>query len=381
MIKFLAYSILATLFLTITPLSAGHAACDLQPGLTLRDSVVCGGCDDLIYTLFSKYQETSPWDSWQFQGDFWAGGNDGFGLGGIGLGMGRMIGKTQWLSINLGAAHGIGQLGWTSAGVSWRQALSSQSWWGANVFYDLLSNKSGSDYGQIGLGLEHGWRRWTLRANAYLPVTGNMNEEDGGQRGVSSAWRGLDSELQYAFFRKPRWIDGQVAAGFFWGETPLNNQKTSGAKLRANISFGKHVYVQGEWRQNGHQIGLEWRVFAGLRFTFGGRPAGAVQPVIPGVLRNIAVSDVQRPLQASVSTSAKEVVNVQPTASAKAVVNVGPTESAKSAKSVLPVAPAKPTLAPTLLPAGMFQPVQRTLWPIIRPNRLCDCLSSGGLEF
>ncbi len=322
-------------------------------------------CEGWLGDLTRRNEEASAWESWVFQGDLWAAGYDGYGLGGAGVSAGHMISDTQLLGLHAGISHGIGQLGMVNAGLSWRKAFSSQSWVGANVFYDFLSTVGGSNYGQIGVGLEYGWRRWTLRGNGYLPIHANLDDTDAVAGGVTSVWRGLDTELQYELFTQPRWIDGHLAAGFYWGQTPVNDQSASGLRLRGQLNFGQHVYVQGEWRQNGHEIGLEWRLLAGLRFSIGKRRVQAPAPL--------------RVTQAAVAmSSAKAPHSVQPMASAKSAKAVQPLTSAKAPKPLF----APPPLAPTLLPAGMFQPVQRTPWPFVRRGgeAPCECIE-GDLEF
>lgn len=353
--------------------SASDAAVARQTEPTVVESATCSVCEDLL-ALTRKRHEVSAWESWLFQGDVWAAGYDGFGLGGVGMSLGRMVAEDQWMALHAGGAHGIGQLGWANVGLSWRQALSSQRWWGVNVFYDLLSTEGGSQYGQVGVGLEYGWRRWTLRGNAYLPVHGNMDDTDMSAGGVCAAWRGLDAEVQYDLFSKPRWIDGHLAAGLFVGETPVDNQSAAGARVRAHFSFGDHFYLQGEWRQNGHEIGLEWRMVAGLRFAFGKRQSAAAKPVHASASHAQAMCSAKNPQPV---TSAKQVHAVQAMSSAKSAKSVQPLSVAKAPQPVF----APPPLAPTLLPAGMFQPVQRTPWPFVRRGgEPCECIE-GDLEF
>lgn len=320
---------------------------------TVKAAASGGVLDDMVQALTREYEGDTGWESWVFQADAFAAGYNGNGLGGANATVGRMIGERQWLGVHAGFARGSGELGWLTLGVSWRQALSAQTWWGANVFYDFLSTEQGSDYGQFGVGLEYGWRRWTLRGNAYLPTNASLNKGDDpdGVTGVSGVWRGLDAEVQYALFSQPRWIDGHVAAGFFWGESPASENSAAGLKLRSLLTFGDHVYVTGEWRQNGATMGLEWRLQAGVRVEFGQRRS--------------APSSAPLHLAAARGMSKK-----------------APVVAARGSKNPSPVGPAphvdapSQPLSPTLLPGGMFQPVQRTVWPFARGKDECECRES-----
>lgn len=203
------------------------------------------------------------------------------------------------LLASISATKGESDFGMLSAGVAVRRLLDdSQTFIGASVFYDALQNADGFSYSQIGFGAEVSRGRYTLRGNYYMPVGDHSDSfthresshEEVNTSGKDSTGRtftahshrtftdiftqrfdaalGWDAELEVALYEQPQFIDPVVAVGYYrvWDD----DTSYEGLKARGEVRIGEHLTVGAEWRQNGGEIGQEWRVGARFQFEFGG---------------------------------------------------------------------------------------------------------------
>lgn len=255
------------------------------------------------------------------------------------------------------------ELAMISAGLGGRVLLpDDRTMVGLNAFYDGLQDESGFSYSQLGLGLEVARGPWTLRGNYYLPVgdtdriTKNKKrwtEKTRSDDGMTTtqftelnifgefAMRGWDAELALQLIDTPGCVSALVAAGYYsmWE----GDDDTQGVKLRAEARLGRYLVMGAEWRQNGNDIGQEWRVEAGLRFALGSVNGDAFSAEQNAAVRARAADAKAVYL---VNAGGKDVREVNP---ALAMPVVHPVEA-------VPFAGA---------PGIFFGPVHRSPWPTV----------------
>lgn len=309
---------------------------------------------------------------------------DGRSLGEVSATLGREINERTLLMAQLTAARGEGDLAVYSGGLGIRRAVGDgETIVGANGFFDYLQDESGFSYSQIGFGIEASRGRWFMDANGYIPV-GETKRVDSvretttvttevrkaiptkaieTRRAVTQitqqdreAMRSWDVELGYRLLQR-RSVSMNVAAGFYqaWaGDTDV-----SGLKVRAELQFGRHLALGAEWRQNGGDIGQEWRADAQLRFDLYDNDSASTYRADMMAYDPVSARAAGTPLPAS----GKSVSNVLPARSGKEALNVV-TSSGKNAKQV--VAPLMPVPEATLSQqtSSLFGPIQRTPWPM-----------------
>lgn len=257
------------------------------------------------------------------------------------------------------------ELAMISAGLGTRFLLTDdRTMVGVNAFYDGLQDESGFSYSQLGLGLEVARGPWTLRGNYYLPVgdtdriTKNKKrwteKTTAGDGGVTKtqftelnifgefAMRGWDAELALQLIDRPGRVSALVAAGYYsmWE----GDNDTQGVKLRAEAQLGRYFVMGAEWRQNGSDIGQEWRVEAGLRFALGRVDEAAAS----AAEQNAAVR--------ARAADAKAVYLVNGGGKGVRQVNPAPAMPAAHPVGAVPFAGA---------PSIFFGPVHRSPWPTV----------------
>lgn len=215
------------------------------------------------------------------------------------------------LLASISATKGESDFGMLSAGIAVRRLLDdSQTFIGASVFYDALQNADGFSYSQIGFGAEVSRGRYTLRGNYYMPVgdhsdsftRSETSHEEVHSSGKDSTGRtftahshrtftniftqrfdaaqGWDAEFEVALFEQRQFIDPVVALGYYrvWDD----DTDYEGLKARGEVRIGEHLTIGAEWRQNGGDIGQEWRAGARFQFEFGGSRKLALPVVAMG---------------------------------------------------------------------------------------------------
>ena len=215
------------------------------------------------------------------------------------------------LLASISATKGESDFGMLSAGIAVRRLLDdSQTFIGASVFYDALQNADRFSYSQIGFGAEVSRGRYTLRGNYYMPVgdhsdsftRSETSHEEVHSSGKDSTGRtftahshrtftniftqrfdaaqGWDAEFEVALFEQRQFIDPVVALGYYrvWDD----DTDYEGLKARGEVRIGEHLTIGAEWRQNGGDIGQEWRAGARFQFEFGGSRKLALPVVAMG---------------------------------------------------------------------------------------------------
>jgi hypothetical protein len=262
-----------------------------------------------------------------------------------------------------------------SAGLGLRRLLANgQTVIGVNAFYDALEDDTGFSYSQLGLGVDVSHGRWFMDANGYLPVgddaehssqTRTVTRREGHQGAGESAgnerhryletvdietiaMRGWDVEAGVELFKQPKVLQALLAVGYYrsWD----GDYDVDGVKIRGEIQVGRHVRLGVERRQNGGDIGQEWRVGVSLQYALG------------RVSQPAAAAPLPMSFSAPVPLDGKSVVPVLSGKSAKSVQPVQP-----DGKSVAPLFEAAPPVV--FPPDRFFAPVYRTPWPTVLTRR------------
>jgi len=331
---------------------------------------------------------------------------DGQGMGGLSGHANYGLGPRTLAFAEVSVAKGDANFAMLSAGLGLRRLLSNgQTVIGVNTFYDALEDETGFSYSQLGLGLEVSHGRWVMNANGYLPVgdraehsshTRTVTQDEGHQGAGESAgneqsryletvdmetiaMRGWDVETGMELFKYPKFLQALLSVGYycFWD----GGYDVDGVKIRSDVQLGRHVRVGAEWRQNGGDIGQEWRV--GVRFTYllGGVPSPAATAPLPML---------------AIAPAPLDGKSVVPVLSGKSAKSVQPVQA--DGKSVAPLFEAAP---PVVFPPNrFFSPVYRSPWPTVLTRRTvhlkmineapppistiappCDCLSGPALFY
>jgi hypothetical protein len=197
---------------------------------------------------------------------------------------------------------------------------------GINSFYDELKiDSTGATSSQQSFGIDAIHGRWFVNANWYEPLSGDTLEIRKSPTQIretrQSQFSGWDAEIGASLFTEPeRPINVIVALGYYDFSNAFSS--VSGLRARTDVTFWDHFSLGAEWRQNGAQMGQEWRFTASVRFATGRRFA---QPI------DIPAAAPLPPVELAYAASGKSVVG-----------DFVSYSSGKYAKNVLPILPPAP---------------------------------------